>query len=178
MSWGTKEQKGDLLKLGLESGLELFKQWTEENQRINEKAKEDQKIDSEELNQILAINEEYTQKINNLLFDTDLGCEFKKTESFFLEIVEIIMLDLEDDYKELIQAFTKAIDNKEFIHDYEEAKKQRDIRLQKEYEKQLEVYQKELEIYNEKLEAQNKKGFFSRLMADEIEEPVKPELRK
>ena len=71
MSWTTKEKKGDLAMMGLQASLSMLSSWTENNQRIKEKALQDNKITEDELQQILQINDEYTTRVNNLLYDTD-----------------------------------------------------------------------------------------------------------
>ncbi len=40
MSWGTQEQKGDLVKMGLEAGIDFFKSMTADSNRIKDEAKE------------------------------------------------------------------------------------------------------------------------------------------
>lgn len=177
MSWTTKEQKGEIAMMGLEAGLGLLQSWTEDTKRIKEKALEDNKIDEKELSQLLEINEEYTTKVNNLLYDTELGCKFKRTEEIFIMIVEIIMLDLENDYTEIIENFTKAIDTEKFIESHDTAIKLREERLDKEYQDDLNEYQAQLIEYQNKIKEQKSKGFFKRLLAEEISEPQKPERR-
>lgn len=174
MSWATKEQKGEMAIKSLETGLGLLQSWTEDTKRIKEKALEENKIDDKELEEILRINEEYTTRVNNLLYDTELGCKFKKTEDIFIMIVEIIMLDLEYEYPEIISNFTRAIDTEAFIEAHEMSIKKRQDRLEQEYQKELIEYKEEFEIYRQRLEAKKSKGFLSRLFSEDIQEPVKP----
>ena len=95
MAWGTQEQKGELARIGLEAGIDFFKAMTAESKRIKDEAKENIKnVDENEIQNILDINEEYVTRVNNLLYDTELGCKYKRTEEIFLMIVEIIMLDV------------------------------------------------------------------------------------
>ncbi len=175
MAWGTQEQKGELAKLGLEAGIDFFKSMTAESKRINEEAKENIKnIDEKELQSILEINEEYVTRVNNLLYDTELGCKFKRTEEIFLMIVEIIMLDLEKDYTEIISNFTKAIDSEEFINLHDLAVKKREERIDKEFAEIMKGYEIEMTAYRNKLEEHKSKNFFSKIFADEPIEPEKP----
>lgn len=175
MAWGTQEQKGELARIGLEAGIDFFKSMTEESKRINKEAKENIKnIDENELQSILEINEEYVTRVNNLLYDTELGCKFKKTEEIFLMIVEIIMLDLENDYTEVISNFTKAIDTEEFINLHELAIKKREERIDKEFAEIMKEYEIEMTAYRNKVEEHKSKNFFSKIFADEPIEPEKP----
>lgn len=175
MAWGTTEQKGELARLGLEAGIDFFKSMTAESKRISEEAKQNLKnIDEKELQSIIEINEEYVTRVNNLLYDTELGCKFKRTEEIFLMIVEIIMLDLESDYKEVISNFTKAIDSEEFINMHDLAVKKREERLDKEFAEIMKGYENEMVIYRAKLEEHKSKSFFSKIFADEPIEPEKP----
>lgn len=175
MAWGTQEQKGELAKLGLEAGIDFFKSMTAESKRINEEAKENIKnIDEKELQSILEINEEYVTRVNNLLYDTELGCKFKRTEEIFLMIVEIIMLDLEKDYSEIITNFTKAIDSEEFINLHDLAVKKREERIDKEFAEIMKEYEIEMTAYRNKVEEHKSKNFFSKIFADEPIEPEKP----
>lgn len=174
MAWGTQEQKGELARIGLEAGIDFFKSMTAESKRLNEEAKENIKnIDETELQNILEINEEYVTRVNNLLYDTELGCKFKRTEEIFLMIVEIIMLDLESDYSEIISNFTKAIDTEEFINLHDIAVKKRNERLDKEFSEIMEQYEIEMTAYRNKLKEHQSKSFFSKLLGDK--EPTPPE---
>lgn len=175
MAWGTQEQKGELAKIGLEAGIDFFRAMTAESKRLNEEAKENIKnIDEQELKNLLEINEEYVTRVNNLLYDTELGCKFKRTEEIFLMIVEIIMLDLEYDYTEVISNFTKAIDSEEFINLHDLAVKKREERIDKEFAEIMREYEIEMTVYRNKLEEHKSKNFFSKIFADEPIEPEKP----
>lgn len=175
MSWGTKEQKGELLLLGLTAGLSFLDNLSKESNKYQKEAKENiNSIDKNELKRILEINEEYSTRIHNLLNDTELGCKFKKTEEIFLMIVEIIMLDLEYDYFEIIQNFTNSFDNEEFIKSHQLAVEHREKRLKEEYEDSLKVYQDSLLEYQEKKKSQ---GFFKSIFGEALVEPKKPILR-
>ncbi|WP_268035063.1 hypothetical protein [Algoriphagus sp. PAP.12] len=175
MSWGTKEQKGELLLLGLTAGLSFLNNLSMESDKYQKEAKENiNSIDEKELKRILEINEEYSTRIYNLLNDTELGCKFKKTEEIFLMVIEIIMLDLEYDYYEIIQNFTNSFDNEDFIRSHELAIKLREKRLKEEYEENLKVYQESLLEYQEKKKSQS---FFKSIFGEALVEPMKPILR-
>ncbi|RAI84188.1 hypothetical protein [Algoriphagus yeomjeoni] len=175
MSWGTKEQKGELALLGLESGLSLLNSMFEESKKFKKEAKEDPKlIDDTELLRILDINEEYTTRVNNLLYDTELGCKFKRTEEIFLMIIEVIMLDLEYDYEEVIKNFTNSFDNEAFIEAHDQAMKLRTERLKNEYDANLIQYNVDYEAY---LENKKNTGFFKSIFGESLVEPSKPILR-
>jgi hypothetical protein len=179
MSWGTKEQKGDLVKMGLEAGIDFFKSMTADSNRIKDEAKDNIKnIDEKELNKILEINDEYVTRVNNLLYDTELGCKFRRTEEIFLMIVEIIMLDLEFDYQETISNFTKAIDTEEFINSHELSLKKRDIRLDEEYQNELKEYEIEMNEYRKEMQQHNSKNFFSKIFTAEPIEPFDVPVRR
>lgn len=179
MSWGTKEQKGELVKMGLDAGIDFIKSMTTESNRIKEEANENIKnIDEKEINKILEINEEYVTRVNNLLYDSELGCKFKRTEEIFLMIVEIIMLDLEFDYHEIISNFTKAIDTEEFINSHELSLKKREIRLDEEYQNELKEYEIEMNEYRKEMEQYKSKNFFSKIFAAEPIEPFDPPVRR
>ncbi|OXA99391.1 hypothetical protein B0A75_11310 [Flavobacterium oncorhynchi] len=179
MSWGTTDQKGELAKMGLEAGIDFFKSMTADSQRLKDEAKENIKnISDDELKKILEINEEYVTRVNNLLYDTELGCKFKKTEEIFLMIVEIIMLDLEFDYQETISNFTKAIDTEEFINSHKLSLEKRENRLNEEYQKELKEYEIEMTEYRKEMEQYKSKNFFSKIFAEEPLEPFAPEKRK
>ena len=175
MSWGTKEQKGELALLGLESGLSLLNSMFEESKKYKKEAKEDPKsIDDAELLRIIDINEEYTTRVNNLLYDTQLGCKFKRTEEIFLMIVEVIMLDLEHDYQEVIKNFTSSFDTEEFIIAHDFAIKNRGLRLKYEFDENLIQYHKD---YKEYLEKKKNTGFLKSIFGESLIEPTKPILR-
>jgi hypothetical protein len=175
MSWGTKEQKGEIVMLGLQAGLDFLSGMATESKKLNKEAKEDiNSIDKNEIRRLVEINEEYTSRVNNLLYDTELGCRFKRTEEIFLMIVELIMLDLEYDYKETIQNFTDSFDNEEFIKAHDESLKKRKDRLKVEYEENLAQYNLDYKDYQEK---KKNTGFFKAIFGDSPKEPKKPILR-
>lgn len=175
MNWGTQEQKGDLARIGLEAGIEFFKSMTNDSNRIKDEAKDNIKnIDEKEIKKILEINEEYVTRVNNLLYDTELGCRFKKTEEIFLMIVEIIMLDLEFDYEETIQNFTNAIDTEIFIQSHETSLIKRKMRLEEEYQRELKEYELEIQEYKRQLAVYKSKNFLSKIFTSEPIEPFDP----
>jgi hypothetical protein len=179
MSWGTKEQKGEIVKMGLEAGLDFLKTMANDSARIKDEANENiKKIDEKEINEILAINEEYVTRVNNLLYDTELGCKFKKTEEIFLMIIEIIMLDLEFDYHETISNFTRAIDTEEFIKSHELSLKEREKRLDQEYQNDLKEYEIEMNNYRKEMEQYNSKNFLSKIFTAEPIEPFDVPVRR
>ncbi|WP_439475710.1 hypothetical protein [Algoriphagus formosus] len=175
MAWGTREQKGELMLMGLSAGLSFLDTLAKESDKLNKEGRENPKsIDEDELLRILEINEEYSTRIHNLLNDTELGCKFKKTEEIFLLIIEIIMLDLESDYQEVISNFTKSFDTEEFIKSHEDAIEKRKMRLKIEYEEAMKNYEIK---YKEYLEKKKNTGFFKTLIGNSPIEPLKPILR-
>ncbi|MGQ1911581.1 hypothetical protein ACT3CE_17590 [Marinifilum sp. RC60d5] len=174
MTWITKEKKGELALTGLQGGLNLLQTWTETNAQTKKEVAQNNKIDDKRLNEILKINEEYTTKINNLLYDTELGCKFKSTEDIFIMIIEIIMLDLEYDYHEIINNFTRTIDTEEFIQAHQKAVKEREVRLETEYQEKLNRYETKMKEYEDKMKEQQSKSFFKRILSEEIKKPRKP----
>ena len=124
MAWGTQEQKGELAKMGLEALIDFTKSMTSKSKQIEIEAEENIKnIDAVKMATILETNARLSYWVNNLLTDAELGCKFKKTEEIFLEILRVIMYDLEKDYPEIINNFTKAIDTDEFINSHQLAVK-------------------------------------------------------
>jgi FtsZ-binding cell division protein ZapB len=89
-------------------------------------------------------------------------------------IIEIIMLDLESDYPEVINNFTSAIDTEKFIQSHQEAIQKRKDRLENEYQEKLERYKEKLKLYEEKVQEQRSKSFFKRILSEDIEKPRKP----
>lgn len=175
MAWGTQEQKGDIAKMGIEALIGFTKSMAEESKRINSEAKENIKnVDAKEFADVLEINAELNELINNLLTDAELGCKFKKTEEIFLYIIRIIMYDVESDYREIIDNFTKAIDSQEFIDSHEIADKKREDRLDKEHAEDMKSYEVEMFDYRRKISEHKSKNFFSKMFADEPVEPEKP----
>ena len=177
MSWGTKEQKGELMNKGLEGALSLFSAIASESKSKRDNAIADGQISKEEYDELYENFSEYKTRINNLLYDTELGCKLKSTEDIFLMIIEIIMFDLEYDYPEVIQNFTKIIDTEELVRGHELALKKRDERLEMEYQNELEVYNSEMLEYNNKIKEKKSKNFFARLVSEEIIAPTKPNKR-
>ena len=92
-------------------------------------------------------------------------------------IIEIIMLDLEHDYHEIIANFTNAIDTEEFLNSHNTAWNKREERLNNEYQDEMVKYETLLVEYNHKIKERNSKNFLSKLFAEDITKPVKPERR-
>ena len=179
MAWGTQEQKGDIAKMGIEALIGFTKSMAEESKRINSEAKDNIKnVDAKEFADVLEINAELNELINNLLTDAELGCKFKKTEEIFLYVIRIIMYDVESDYREIIDNFTKAFDNQEFIDSHELAEKRREDRLDKEHAEAMKSYEVEMFDYRREIAEHKSKNFFSKMFADEPIEPIKPVRRE
>lgn len=176
----SKEDKSELTKQGLVFFGNLIKEEIENSKLVKEKfieAKEDG-ITIEEYNELYDDYDYFSNLVANLLNDAELECEFKKTEVYFLEVIRIIMFDLENDHKEQIRSFTKAIDNLEFINSYENAIQEREKRLDDEYKEILKDYHIKLQQYNQQLKDYNSKNFLSKAFADKPIEPIKPVRRK
>jgi hypothetical protein len=179
MAWGTQEQKGDIAKMGIEALIGFTKSMADESKRINNEAKDNIKnVDAKEFTDVLEINAELNELINNLLTDAELGCKYKKTEEIFLYVIRIIMYDVEYDYREIIDNFTKAIDTQEFIDSHEVAESKRNIRLDKEYAEEMKTYEVEMFDYRRKISEHKSKNFFSKIFAEEPIEPLKPVRRE
>lgn len=179
-NWGTQEQKGELMLLGasLLSGIiSDISSDSKSSDEIIEEAKKDGKFSKLEYEFLEQKYKRYRGYVENIIGDTELGCQFKKTETYFLDIIWILMLDLESDYCEQIQSFTKIIDNVEFINSYEEAIRLREKRLDKEFESILRDYNVEMQQYNQKLKEYNGRTL-SKFWNDKPIEPIKPERRK
>lgn len=178
MSWGTKEQKGDVLLAGVTGAFNIFNSIAENSLSRKEQVFADGQVTKEEYLQLHDDFEEYKRKVDNVLYDTELGCKLKRTEEVFIMIVKIIMFDLEYDYQEVISNFTKAIDTEEFIKLHDLGVQEREQRLDEEYNVELEVYNEEMAKYNEKIKERKSKGVLSRIFSsEEIVEPKKPERR-
>jgi len=178
MAWGTQEQKGDLLKMGAQAFFGELQKEFETNRILRDSKKDGDKIDPALHEYIWEENERLESMVNNLLYDTELGCKYKKTEEIFLEIIQIIMLDLESDNMEIISNFTKAFDTEEFIESHNQAVKKRQDRLDEEYGELMKEYEIQMSDYRRKKEEHKSKSFFSKIFADDIIEPEKPERRK
>lgn len=180
-NWGTQEQKGEVLLMGasLLSGFisDIINDSKITENKIEE-AKKDGKYSKQEYEYLEQEFKIYKGYVENILGDSELGCKFKKTETYFLEVVWIIMLDLESDYSELIRSFVNHIDNEGFVESFEAAKQQRENRLNKEFEPILKDYYIKLQLYNQKLKDYSSKNFLSKAFSDKPIEPIKPERRK
>ncbi len=179
MSWLSKEDKNELTKQGLLYLGNLVKEEIESNkaQKQNFIDAKNNGITNEEYDKLYEQYDYYSELVYNILNDSELGCNFKKTEIYFLEIIKILMFDEEHDYSEQIQSFTKAIDNMEFINSYEEAVQLRENRLDKEFEPILREYHINKQQYNQKMQEYNGRTL-SKLWNDKPIEPIKPERRK
>lgn len=179
MSWLSKEDKTELTKQGLLFLGNLVKEEIESNkvQKQNFLEAKNDGITIKEYDELYDKYDYYSTLVHNLLKDAELNCQFKKTETIFLEVIEIIMFNEEKDYFEQIQSFTKAIDNNEFIKSYEEAIQLREKRLDKEFEAILRDYNVKMQQYNQKLKEYNDRTL-SKLWNDKPIEPIKPERRK
>jgi len=89
-------------------------------------------------------------------------------------IVEVIMLDLEHDYQEVIKNFTSSFDTEEFIIAHDFAIKNRGLRLKYEFDENLIQYHKD---YKEYLEKKKNTGFLKSIFGESLIEPTKPILR-
>lgn len=179
MAWGTQEQKGDIAKMGIEALISFTKSMVDESKRINSEAKDNVKnIDAKEFADVLEINAELNELINNLLTDAELGCKYKKTEEIFLYVIRIIMYDVEHDYREIIDNFTKAIDTQEFIDSHEVADLKRNMRLDKEYAEEMKTYEHQMFDYRRQISEYKSKNFFSKIFSEEPLEPLKPVRRE
>lgn len=179
MSWLSKEDKNELTKQGLLYLGNLVKDEIESNKAQKQSFIEAKNngITDEEYDKLYEQYDYYSELVYNVLNDSELGCNLKKTEIYFLEIIKILMFDEEHDYSEQIQSFTKAIDNMEFINSYEEAIQLRDKRLEIEYQSLMNDYHVETQQYNQKLQEYNGRTL-SKLWNDKPIEPIKPERRK
>lgn len=175
----TKEDKAKLAFRGLEEGLKLFEDYRESSKQRREKDLEDSKIDIEEYNRVCNELDEYQEIVQNLISDTELGSKFRRTEEIFVSIIKIIMFDLEFDNKEIFENLCNFIDNENFIKGHDEALRKRELRLDKEFQKEILKYEEELQEYELKLKAHNSKGFFNKMLSSGIgEPPIKPKRRE
>lgn len=179
MSWLSKEDKTELTKQGLLFLGNLVKEEIESNkvQKQNFLEAKNNGITIEEYDELYEQYDYYSDLVYNILNDSELGYNFKKTEVYFLDIIKILMFDEEKDYFEQIQSFTKAIDNVEFINSYEEAIQLREKRLDKEFEPLLRDYNIKMQQYNKNMQEYNGRTL-SKLWNNKPVEPVKPERRK
>ena len=174
MDWGTQEQRGDELRLGVNAIAGILSTRianNEENKKqlINAKANG---VTQEEYDTLYEEYDYFSGLVSNLLGDAELGCKFKRTEEIFLDIMKIFLLDLEKDNREIIDNFTRAIDSEEFIKSHELAVRKREERLDKEHAEKMSDYEIEMTAYRNKLKEHQSKNFFSKIFA---EEPIKPE---
>lgn len=179
MSWLSKEDKSELTKSGLLFLGNLVKEEIESQKAQKQQflqAKNDG-ITMSEYDELYEQYDYYSSLVYNILKDSELNCNFKKTEIYFLEIIEILMFDEEYDYFEQIESFRKVIDNQVFLDSYEAAKKLREKRLDIEFEPIWNDYQKSLTEYNKQKEEYDKRTL-SKLWKAEPIEPIKPERRK
>lgn len=169
--------------------------------KIEDSAKADNHITMEEYNQLLDEFKEqiseYEKKLYNLFKDAELNCKYQKTHDNFIEILGIIMEDKEDEYPEVIENFTKHIDNENFINGHKLALEKRAERLEKKkqeeeakrqeeeakqeaaYQEELREYERDLELYKLKIEQQKSKGFFKKMFAKEdMPNPPEKPVRK
>ena len=131
MAWGTQEQKGDALLLGV-NAITGFLSTRIANNEENKKQFIDAKkngITQEEYDTLYNEYDYFSGLVNNLLGDAELGCKFKQTEEIFLDIMRIFLFDLEKDNREIIDNFTRAIDSEEFIRLHLLAVKKREERF-------------------------------------------------
>lgn len=178
MSWGTKQQKGDVLLASVNGAFSIFNSIAENSLNKKEQVLADDQVTKEEYEQLHSDFEEYKSKVDNILYDTELGCNLKRTEEIFIMVVKIIMFDLEYDYQEVIRNFTNAIDTEEFVKLHDVAVQKREQRLDEEHAINLNVYEEEMVLYNEKIKDKKSKSFLSRIFSsEEIIEPIKPERR-
>lgn len=180
MAWGTQEQKGDALILGVNTIANILTTRianNEENKKqlINAKSNG---VTQEEYDALYEEYDYFSGLVENLLGDAELGCKFKRTEEIFLDVMKIFLLDLEHDNREIINNFTKAIDSEEFINSHELALKKREERLDKEYSEKMKEYEIEMADYRNKLQEHKSKSFFSKIFADEPVQPEKPSRRE
>ena len=97
MAWGTQEQKGDALLLGV-NAITGFLSTRIANNEENKKQFIDAKkngITQEEYDTLYNEYDYFSGLVNNLLGDAELGCKFKQTEEIFLAIMRIFLFDLE-----------------------------------------------------------------------------------
>ena len=174
MAWGTQEQKGDALILGVNAIANILSSRIANNEE-NKKQLLDAKSNGVTVEEYTSLYEEYdyfSGLVGNLLEDSELGCKFKKTEEIFLDIMRIFLLDLEKDNREIIDNFTRVIDNEDFIKSHELAIQKREERLNKEFELIMKDYNEDIKEYRIQMADFNKKNVFSKMFATE---PVKPE---
>lgn len=173
----TKEEKASIAFAGIDAGLKLFDDYRETSKIKRKKDIEDGKIDISEYNRVCGELEDHQEMIYNLISDTELNSNLRRTEEIFVSIIKIIMFDLEFDNLEVIENLNKFIDNEDFINGHDIAVKKREERLDDEYVKLLKEYEIEVDEYKLRLEERKSKGFFSKLFSEEIVKPIRPERR-
>ncbi|WP_290698214.1 hypothetical protein [Lacinutrix sp.] len=177
MSIFSKEDKNMLATKGIDGGIKLLEGFIESSKLRQEQALVDNVVTKEEYNLLAEEKAEYEEMIHNLLSDTELNSKFRKTEEIFVSIIRIIMFDLEFDYSEVFKNLNQFIDNEKFFEGHEKALNLRKERIEREYQIELENYENEIIVYKERVKEQKSKGFFKRLISEEIPLPVKPEKR-
>lgn len=179
MAWGTREQKGDAILIGVNAIVGILNSRianNEENKKQLLNAKTNG-VTQEEYDILYEEYEFFSGLVSNLLDDAELNCKFKRTEEIFLDIMRVFLLDLEKDNREIIDNFTRVIDSDEFIKSHEIAIKLREERLDKEFAEILKKHEIEMMEYRKKLEEHRSKNFFSKMFANEPTAPEKPTRR-
>lgn len=175
MAWGTREQKGDAILIGVNAIAGILNSRianNEENKKQLLNAKTNG-VTQEEYDILYEEYEFFSGLVSNLLDDAELNCKFKRTEEIFLDIMRVFLLDLEKDNREIIDNFTRVIDSDEFIKSHELAIQKREERLDKEHFNDIEAYEIEMNTYRIKLEEYNSKNFLSKIFT--AKEPTAPE---
>lgn len=165
--------KTQLIMAGASAGVSLFKK----KMGISDSNEGDFDDGDIDVDALLIKVKEYEKQINNILSGADLGNKFTGTDTAFNSIIKVIMFNLEDDYREVIENFNSAIDNEEFIRSHEAAMELRQKRLDAEYEAAMQQYKIELKEYEAQEAERANSGLFKRMLSKKENPPVKPKRR-